>query len=296
MNTSRKVHIVPKINGEESDAVQFITKQFKLNEFTLVDMWDVDNRTVVVAIGGDGTVIHAAKIFSGFDCLIAGINLGHLGFLPDFEQSVEDLESLMGFIEEYPVGYEDDYDPDTLKDIADKYQVDIEHRHMLTYRPNGKFGSSALNEFYITDKSNQVLKGEVHVDGALAFPFVGDGLIVGTPTGSTAYSLSAGGAIIDPKLRLIQITPVASHMLTSRPVIVGDTEVVLKIDDSCDPILIADGQEVNIRDIEGVNYHEVSIEYENEIGDRARVIRNRKRHVNIFDVLKDKLYFSSRND
>lgn len=293
MNKALKVHIVPKINGKNQPAIQDIIKRFD-SHVTLVNVHDIDNRTVVVAIGGDGTVIHAAKLAAPFGALVAGINLGHLGFLPDFENNDDDIGRLIKFIQEYPVGSESDVDWNDLVDLVDKYQVDIEPRFMLSYTSNTGVEFEAVNEFYITDKSNQVLKGEVYVDGALAFPILGDGLIIGTPTGSTAYSLSAGGAIIDPKLRLIQITPVASHMLTSRPVIVGDSaDVVVKIDTDCEPIISVDGQEVLSR--KGQRNYEFSIGYKN-IDDRVRIIRNRKTHVNIFNVLKDKLYFSSRND
>ncbi|MFY0656335.1 MAG: NAD(+)/NADH kinase [Neptunomonas phycophila] len=293
MNNSLKVHIVPKVNGEKLLPIQNII-QFIGQHLNLVDVHDIDDRTVVIAIGGDGTVIHAAKLAAPFNALVAGINLGHLGFLPDFENDTGEIMRLIEFIKEYPVGYESDAEWNDLVDLADKYQVDIEPRYMLSHTTNKGVEHEALNEFYITDKSNQVLKGEVYVDGALAFPFVGDGLIIGTPTGSTAYSLSAGGAIIDPKLRLIQITPVASHMLTSRPVIVGDSaDVVVKVDKECEPIISVDGQEVLTR--KGQRNYEFSIGYKN-INDRVRIIRNRKTHVNIFNVLKDKLYFSSRND
>ena len=304
-----KIHIVRKVNGEDEKKVSAVVNAIatiidrSAFDSIILDEKDITRDTVIIAIGGDGTVLHAAKLALKYDCLLAGINVGHLGFLPDFD--IDECETLLEYVSRIPFGIlnmhindndldpdEGPYDPeDRLKEY---YQTDIEQRRTITAiekepeLPDWDV-STALNEMYITNNTDQVLKCEVYVDGKLAFPFVGDGLIISTPTGSTAYSLSAGGSIMDPMAEAIQIVPVASHMLTMRPIVVNaDSKITVKSDQNI--MVRSDGQIIK----HFAFGDEVHFASRDDV--RVKMIRNRARHVNIFDVLKDKLYFSSRND
>lgn len=277
-----RVHLVMKLDAAPSCTKHASIVDIINERADVVSFSEIDSNTTIIAIGGDGTVIHAAKCAAVHDVAVAGINKGRLGFLPDFEPTHSDVNRLLDAIAEMQFGSGE-------VELKDKYNITTESRSLLEYQTDHDGDSYALNEFYITNKTNQVLKGEVYINGAIAFPFIGDGLIVGTATGSTAYSLSAGGAIIDPSLNVIQITPVAPHMLGTRPVIVGSDNITIKIDESTESTIFCDGQDVE---------HQTSPRtYEFRLtGLSARVIRNHKKHVNIFNVLKDKLFFNSRND
>ena len=287
--TDKKIHIVTKLDGED-DLGQYIAKLITARAPNVVSEKDVDNSTTIIAIGGDGTVIHASKLAAERGAIVAGINVGHLGFLPDFEPDYDDVVRLLSFINEY----EEALVWGEAYKLGEKYSVDIEPRYLLGLTDDRKPDNirTAMNEFYVHCNHNKVLKCEVYINDKLAFPFIGDGLIFSTPTGSTAYSLSAGGAIVDPTEKLIQITPVAAHMLTSRPVIVGSGAAInIRFSDDCKAIIRADGQQLVPR--RSINGGEINISYGG--APRVSLIRNRAENNTIFDVLKDKLYFSARN-
>lgn len=162
---------------------------------------DID---VLLSIGGDGTFIDAAILASKLDIPIAGINCGRLGFLADINsENVEDAINQL---------------------IIGKYA--IEKRSMLEFvEPSGIFGDFpyAINELTMHKLDNSsMIKIETFIDGDFLATYWADGLIVATPTGSTAYSLSVGGPIVMPNLEGLIITPIASHHLTVRPVVVPD--------------------------------------------------------------------------
>lgn len=162
----------------------------------------------IIIIGGDGTFLHSSHHFIGSDIPLLGINVGHLGFLTDVE--TEELKKALEMI------YSDNYK--------------IEKRMMLKvslYRDDREVASSyALNDFVINrDPDSQMLKIELYINNELVNNFRGDGLILATPTGSTAYSLSAGGPIINPRqIKAILITPICPHNLHLRPMVISDQE------------------------------------------------------------------------
>lgn len=162
----------------------------------------------IIIIGGDGTFLHSSHHFIGSDIPLLGINVGHLGFLTDVE--TEELKKALEMI------YSDNYK--------------IEKRMMLKvslYREDREVASSyALNDFVINrDPDSQMLKIKLYINNELVNNFRGDGLILATPTGSTAYSLSAGGPIINPRqIKAILITPICPHNLHLRPMVISDQE------------------------------------------------------------------------
>ncbi|MGM0414452.1 MAG: NAD(+)/NADH kinase [Bacillota bacterium] len=164
----------------------------------------------VALFGGDGTLLRAAKHFAGSDIPLLGINIGSLGFMTVIE--VEAVEKAIELI------------------LKDEYET--ENRMMLTaevYRNNCEvYNGFGLNDVVINRGANFNLIGiELFINNQFVSSFKGDGLIVSTPTGSTAYSLSAGGPIIHPGLEVLVITPISPHNLYIRPLVIGGDDEVL---------------------------------------------------------------------
>lgn len=161
---------------------------------------------LVVAIGGDGTILHAARILAPHDVPVLGVNLGTLGFLA--EVVPRNLHRAME------------------KVFAGKHS--IEERMLLRARI-GDSGSwhYALNDMVI-DKGgiSRVIELHVWIDDHFVGSYKADGVIISTPTGSTAYSLSAGGPIMNPKMRAIVATPICPHSLAVRPLVIDHDEVL----------------------------------------------------------------------
>ena len=157
---------------------------------------------VVVTLGGDGTIIHAAKRAALYGKPVLGINCGHLGFMAGLES--DELTELRALIcGDYTV------EQRMMLDIC--VNLDDEERHF-----------SALNEAVISRRElSRMIELEVHNQDELVMTYHADGVILATPTGSTAYSLSAGGPIIDPALNCMLMTPICPHSLHSRAYIFG---------------------------------------------------------------------------
>lgn len=157
---------------------------------------------LMVALGGDGTIIHSARHAAVFDKPILGVNVGHLGFLAELET--------------------DEFD-ELGKLTAGNYRIERRMMLEIRYMENGVEKScTALNDAVITRGVLSPMPDfRVGFNGQTVCEYRGDGLIVATPTGSTAYSLSAGGPIIDPQLSCILLSPVCSHSLLTRPVVFG---------------------------------------------------------------------------
>ncbi len=163
----------------------------------------------LIVLGGDGTLLSAARVVAGLDVPIFAVNLGNLGFLtaiqlPDLYPELE--RSIRG---ECRVGSRAMVDCQVLRD----------GERVASY--------CALNDVVITKSElARMIDLDTYVNDHFVAAYKADGLIIATPTGSTAYSLSAGGPIIYPSVRAFCITPICPHMLTNRPVIVPDSGVV----------------------------------------------------------------------
>lgn len=185
----------------------------------------------IIIIGGDGTFLHSSHHFIGSNIPLLGINVGHLGFLTDVE--TEEVTKALAMI-----------DNDNFK---------VEKRMMLKtelYRDDKEIESSyALNDYVINrDPDYQMLKIKLYINNELVNNFRGDGLIISTPTGSTAYSLSAGGPIINPRqVKALLITPICPHNLHLRPMVISNNEKIrIKIDSDGRPVKgCADGRSKN---------------------------------------------------
>lgn len=164
---------------------------------------------LVIVLGGDGTLLSAARAIAGRDTPIFAVNLGGLGFLTAIK-----IEELYPQLERALCG-----------------DLHIERRRMLRselWRGADKICEyDGLNDMVLAKAEiARMIDLEVHVDDAFVCVYKADGLIVSTPTGSTAYSLSAGGPIVLPSVQAWAITPVCPHMLSMRPVIVPDGSVI----------------------------------------------------------------------
>lgn len=163
--------------------------------------------TVMVCYGGDGTLLEGIRRLNGEPVPVAGINSGHLGFLTSVPQQ--------GI-------------PELFKTIA-AGKLETESRTGLDVE--GDFGCTpdttfAVNEVAVLRSGAGMISVETYVDGQMVATYHGDGLIVCTPTGSTAYSLSAGGPVVAPSCSCLVLSPLAPHNLTMRPVVIPDSSVV----------------------------------------------------------------------
>lgn len=176
---------------------------------------DVVDKTVeaIIVLGGDGTMLRAAREYQGKHIPLLGVNLGTLGYLAEVE--LDQIEDALDQL------------------IADKYE--IESRMMLSGMPviagERLAPMIALNDIVINRKGAlHVINFNIYVNGQLLSTYSADGMIISTPTGSTAYNLSAGGPIVEPRARLIMMTPVCSHTLVNNRTIILSEEDVIDIE------------------------------------------------------------------
>jgi NAD+ kinase len=221
---------------------------------------------VVIAFGGDGTMLSTSRLLAGSGVPLIGVNLGKLGFLAEF--SVEDLEETV--------------------DCYLNGECRVVDRSLLraTFPDNPELEPLVgLNDIVIDKRDGALmLRLETSINGDYLGTYNADGLILATPTGSTAYSLAVGGPIVIPSAKVVVIAPIAPHMLTARPVVVPEDAVIEvratshRRDDNVR--VYADGQEQRI------------------VPMRARIVITRSEHsaclvkrtsTTYFDVLRAKL-------
>lgn len=188
----------------------------------------IDSADVLVVLGGDGSLIGVARKFASYNKPILGINLGRLGYLVELEK--HDIEALKCLFDE-------------------NYR--IEERIMLkaTVTRDGKevFSTHALNDAVIAKGTvSRMIHITVSADEQFVSQYDADGLVVATPTGSTAYSMSAGGTVVAPELNVLLLTPICPHTFSAKPVIVSDKQII-KVEaravNQSSAVLTADGQE-----------------------------------------------------
>lgn len=157
---------------------------------------------LIIVLGGDGTLLSVARLTHPFEVPILAVNLGNLGFLT--EVSLPELYN-------------------TLEQVL-KGESTIERRMLLnttlTRKQENVRSDFALNDVVINKKAARIVNLEVHVNGQYMTSYRADGLIIATPTGSTAYSLSAGGPIIHPSMNALLLCPICPFTLTNRPIVI----------------------------------------------------------------------------
>ncbi|MGR6836392.1 NAD(+)/NADH kinase [Syntrophomonas erecta] len=179
----------------------------------------------VIVVGGDGTILRAARNYARLEVPVLGVNMGTVGFLSSIE--VYELDQ---YIDQF---------------LGEQYG--LEERLMLAvdiYNNGlGAVQGICLNEVVLRSTTPRMMSFDIDIAGESAGIFRGDGIIIATPTGSTAYSLSSGGPIVDPDLEAIIITPIASHIISKRPLVIKpDQDIVLRLKDCCESIICLDGQ------------------------------------------------------
>ncbi len=225
---------------------------------------------IIVVFGGDGSFIWVSRLAQGYDVSILGCNLGGLGFLTEF--TVDEFFPMMERV------------------VAGDYE--IERRDMISCCVVRKDGEreefTVLNDIVINNGPiSKVVDLSIYIEERYVTTFKADGIIFATPTGSTAYSLSAGGPIIFPTLPVITVTPICPHILTNRPIVVPNTKKIRTkvLTDIQNTYLTLDGQV-------GVPLY---------LGDEV-MLEGSESYVNIikspfrdyFNILKTKLMWSGR--
>jgi NAD+ kinase len=182
---------------------------------------------LIIVVGGDGTILRVARDMACWNLPVLGINLGHKGFLAEIE--VDQMERFLQYVATDQYGYQE------------RMMLDVK-----LYRKAKELASYlALNDLVVSrGPFSRIIKVESYVNDEFMESYSGDGLIVSTPTGSTGYSLSAGGPIINPTLHLFVITPICPHSLYNRSVVINGNDLIkLQIESrQVDVMLTVDGQ------------------------------------------------------
>ena len=224
-----------------------------------------DEADLIVVLGGDGTMISTARLTGKRQAIVLGINYGSLGYLTEFriEEMFDALESIL----------KGDFESDV------RVMLDIEH-----WRGNEKLAAGRVLNDVVINKAAlaRIIEVEVELNGQHVNSYRADGLIVSTPTGSTAYNLSAGGPIVYPSMNAVVLTPICPFTLTNRPIVIPDeSEIILKLaSNSGEVVLTLDGQ----------------IGYDLETNDHVKIRKSatsfnlvKPPNRNYFDVLRNKL-------
>ncbi|NMA95338.1 MAG: NAD(+)/NADH kinase [Clostridiales bacterium] len=278
----RNIGIIPNLTKDDGTLTELIVKMAKnygMECYITYDIYDkigvgtplIDDEfyeicEAIMIIGGDGTLLRASTKASKYDIPVIGINMGRLGFLTAVESSEIDI---------------------ALKCLRED-TYNLESRMMLraeVIRDNRSLGvMTALNDIAITKGSYaRLIHLSAYINGEFVNFYPADGILVSSPTGSTAYSLSAGGPIVNPNMSCLLLTPICPHMLNIRPIITSaddEIKVVIDGDNDGDILLTLDGQE-------GTKLLE---------GDEIIVKKNKKStklirigEPDFFDVLRNKL-------
>lgn len=181
----------------------------------------------LLTLGGDGTLLRAARLLRGREIPILGVNMGRLGFLTSCSRV--DMETALR------------------RFVSGDYISDARMALEATVTDGGTDLRTwyALNDVVIRQGGKaRVMRLHIEVNGEDIAAFGGDGLVISTPTGSTAYSLSAGGPVVDPSLECVVLSPISAHMLSIRPLLLpAEATVVVRVeDDDSDQLVTIDGQ------------------------------------------------------
>jgi NAD+ kinase len=225
---------------------------------------------LVVVLGGDGTLIYAARLLAGSGVPILGVNLGSLGFMT--EVPVEDLFTTLDGV------------------LLGRFQVDSRMKLTCRLIRGGRtlIEDEILNDVVINKGAlARIADHETSIDGVPITTYKADGVILATPTGSTAYSLSAGGPIVHPSVDCTVLSPICSHALTQRSIVVPADRVIRITlrSETADTYLTLDGQTGH--GLQGGDCIEVV-----RSPNRVNLVRNPK--VAYFSILRQKLHWGER--
>ena len=201
-NKVKKVRIIKSGYGNEKLLKNFYDY---LQEREIQEVFGVEKADLIISLGGDGTMLVAAKEAITTNIPVLAINMGSLGYLAEVKP-----QDAVKMLQDYENG---------------NYKLEERAFLEVKYEDNTFY---ALNELVITKGGHEahLIQVEVYSNDVFVNKYRADGIIVATPTGSTAYSLSAGGSIVHPGLNALSITPLAPQSLTARPIIVDGSEVL----------------------------------------------------------------------
>ncbi len=245
-----------------ADEIHSIFESKRINVKILTTDNYKEDITFAIVLGGDGTILKTSRYYAKFNVPILGINLGRLGFLSQAKSS--QTKEAVNYI------------------MSGSFK--IEDRLMLTAL-DGKM--NALNDIVIKgDSFSRTSRLYVHINDSLVCDYLADGLIISTPTGSTAYTLSAGGPILVPTLDAIVIVPICPHTMNARPIVISSDETVKVTSSQNKPLLkiSADGQ----------NTYNLGVNDEIEIKKskyRAKLLLLNMEKNAFYSVLKEKLHW-----
>ncbi|GAA6185502.1 NAD(+) kinase [Aliiglaciecola sp. NS0011-25] len=226
---------------------------------------------LAIVVGGDGNMLGAARILAKHDVAVVGVNRGNLGFLTDIHPDDIDRQLTCLFNGEF------------VKEQRFILQVDVFREGMQ------QSSNSAINEVVLHHgKVAHMMEFEVYIDDNFVFSQRSDGLIVATPTGSTAYSLSGGGPILTPNLDALTLVPMFPHTLSSRPIVVDANSVVrMKVsNDNTDNLQVSCDSHIALTVFPGDEIHIKKNQ------DRLSLIH--PKDYNYFNVLRTKLGWGSK--
>lgn len=228
---------------------------------------DFDKIDLVIVLGGDGTYLQAVHMLNGRQTPIVGVNLGSLGFLTD--NRIEELYSIV-------------------RATLDE-KMDSRARSVLNISVNGQKKYLALNDMVIErgDRTH-LLNIALSCDGQLITETKADGVIVASPTGSTAYNLAAGGPVLHPEAKVFVVTPICAHSLTTRPILFPDHKTIELqiIGEKRSATLVVDGRKV--MEIDSTTKMTIT-----RNGQDHYIIRHPTH--NFFNLLREKLKFGDRD-
>jgi len=223
---------------------------------------------ILVALGGDGTFLHGADLVGDHDVPLLGLNLGSLGFLTPYATS----EAGVALVDA----------------VEGRLGVEERMRLRVTLRTSDgrRESHSALNEAVITQRNiARLMDLAASLDGNTIATYKADGLILSTPTGSTAYNLSAGGPILTPDLEAIVLTPICPHTLTNRPLVVRADRVLSVTNVSPDHAILT---------VDGLWSREVEPDDTIEVRKATRPLRVFRPRSSFFGILRQKLSWGER--
>lgn len=237
-----------------------------------VDLLEIGEKCdLAIVVGGDGNMLGAARVLSRYDICVIGVNRGNLGFLTDLPPDA--FEAQLAKV------LDGDFDTE------ERFLLEAEvHRHGSL-----KASNSAVNEAVLhPGKIAHMIEFEVYIDDQFMYSQRADGMIVSTPTGSTAYSLSAGGAILTPNLQALILVPMFPHTLSCRPIVVDASSTIKLVvsPDNGENLEVSCDGHVTLSVLPG---DEIIIRRSNE---KLRLIHP-KGH-NYFHVLRNKLGWGSK--
>lgn len=263
-----------KLSSKEAAETATLVAQFlraRGVEVTADEAELVRTAELVLVLGGDGTLIHAASLLQGKPVPILGVNMGKLGFMTEVPQS-----ELYTALEEVLAG---------TAQVSERMKLRVHlHRNGSSERA---VDMEVLNDVVLSKGAlSRMVELEIRCGGSFVSTLRGDGVIVATPTGSTAYALSAAGPILDPSMRGVVLAPICPHTLTQRPLVVTDDKTVeLWIRNDSEVYLTLDGQK-------GLKLQRGDRIQAKQSPNRVLLVRNPR--IDFFGILRAKLRWGDR--